>query len=70
MGVKCEEFFQSLLSKRADERSQVHKHMAKLEEVLMTANRVKGISASIDPKRLPKYFKDALSREDHQECRQ
>ncbi len=41
--------------------------MAKLEEVLMAADRVKGISASIDPKRPPKNFKDAMSREDRQE---
>ena len=68
MGVKCEELFQSLLSKRADELvSTARAYVAKLEEVLMAANHVKGISTSIDPRRLQKNFKDAMSREDRQE---
>ncbi len=59
---------QSLLSKRADELvSTARAYVAKLNEVPMAADRVRGISASIDPKRPPKNYNDAMSRKDHQE---
>ena len=47
MGVKREEFFQSLLSKRTDELvSTAREYVAKLDEVQMAADRVRGISES------------------------
>ncbi len=46
MGVKSEEFFQLLLSKRADELvSTAREYVAKLDEVPMAADWVRGISA-------------------------
>ncbi len=52
MGVEREEFFQFLLSKRADELvSTAQAYVAKLEEVPMAADGVKGICASIDAMR-------------------
>ncbi len=38
--------------------------MAKLEEKTLVTDHVKGLPSSINPNRLPKYFKDAMCRED------
>ncbi len=75
MGVKRGDLFQSLLSKCAMEMvSTARAYVAKLEHTPAALSpaapaddRVKGIPAIIDPKRPPKNFKDAMSREDRQE---
>jgi hypothetical protein len=75
MGVKKEEFFKSLLNKRADEPLtgahvfKARKDEARVSRVEPSGGRIKGLLGNIDPTvtKPPKNFRDAMSREDRQE---
>ena len=70
MGVKCEDFFKSLLSKRTDELLfSARALVAQMKEELVTSPEgpVTGVPAGIDVNKPPKNFRDAMSREDRQE---
>ena len=71
MGVKKEEFFKSLLNKRADEiLTSARVFMATKDQarVETDGSRIKGLPGNIDPTKPPKNFRDAMSREDRQEA--
>jgi hypothetical protein len=69
MGVKKEEFFKSLLNKRADEiLTSARVFMATKDQARVEPyGRIKGLPGNIDPTKPPKNFRDAMSREDRQE---
>ncbi len=70
MGVKKEEFFKSVLNKRADEiLTSVRVFMATKDQALVEpdGSRIKGLPGNIDPTKPPKNLRDAMSREDHRE---
>ena len=67
MGVKREDFFKSLLSKRTDELLfSARALVARMKEELVTSQEgpVTGVPAGIDVNKPPKNFRDAMSRED------
>jgi hypothetical protein len=69
MRVKKEEFFKSLLIKRADEiLTSARVFMATKDQARVEpyGNRIKGLPGNIDPTNPPKNFRDAMSREDRQ----
>ena len=69
MGVKREDFFKSLLSKRTDELLFSSRPLvAQMKEELVTSPEgpVTGVPAGIDVNKPPKNFRDATSREDRQ----
>jgi hypothetical protein len=64
MGVKKEEFFRSLLNKRADEiltSARVFMATKDQERVEPDGSRIKGLPGNIDPTKPPKNFRDAMS---------
>ena len=70
MGVKREDFFKSLFSKRTDELlSSARALVARMKEELVTSPKgpVTGVPAGIDVNKQPKKFRDAMSRDDRQE---
>ncbi len=70
MGVKEEEFFKSLLNKRAEEiLTSVRVFMATKDQARIEpdSSRIKGLPENIDPTKPPRNFRDAMSREDRQE---
>ena len=70
MGVKREDFFKSLLSKRTDELLfSARVLVTRMKEELVTGPEVSvtGVPAGIDVNKLPKTCSDAMSREDRQE---
>ena len=70
MGVKREDFFTSLLSKRTYELLfSARALVARVREELVTGPEVSvtGVPAGIDVNKLPKNFRDTMSREDRQE---
>ena len=72
MGVKREDFFKSLLSKRTDELLfSARALVARMKEELVTRPEgpVTGVPAGIDVNKPPKNFRDAMSREDRQSGR-
>ena len=69
MGVKREDFFKSLLSKRTDELlpvSSTRALVARMKEELVTSpeGQVTGVPAGIDVNKQPNNFRDAMSRKD------
>ena len=67
MGVKREDFFKWLLSKRTDELLfSARALVARMKEELVTRPEgpVTGVPAGIDVNKPPKSFRDAMSRED------
>ena len=70
MGVKREDFFKSLLSKRTDELLfSARVLVTRMKEELVTGpeGSVTGVPAGIEMNKPPKNFRDAMSREDRQE---
>ena len=70
MGIRREDFFKSLLHKRADELLvKARALVAGMEEEISPRGiaRVKGLPEGIDPSKPPKNFKDAMSRIDRQQ---
>ena len=70
MGIKREDFFQSLLNKRSDELLYSARALvARMKEDLPTdpEGSVGGVPAGVDVTKPPKNFRDAMSREDRQE---
>ena len=70
MGVRRDDFFKSLLSKRTDEMlSSARAMVAQMKEELVTSTEglVTGVPAGIDVNKPPKNFRDEMSREDRQE---
>ena len=70
MGVKREDFFKSLLSKRTDELLfSARTLVARMKEELVTSPEgpVTGVPAGIDVNKPPKNFRDAMSSEDRLE---
>ncbi len=55
------------LNMHAELLSSTRALVAKTEQDTIMTDRVKGLQTSIDSKRPPKNFKDAMSREDRQE---
>ena len=67
MGVKREDFFKSLLSKRTDEllfSARVLVERMKVELVTSPEGPVTGVPAGIDVSKPPENFRDTMSRED------
>ena len=70
MGVKREDFFKSLLSKRTNELLfSARALVTQIKEELVTRPEelVTGVPPGIDVNKPPKNFRDAMSREDLQE---
>ena len=70
MGIRREDFFKSLLHKRADELLvKARALVAGMEEEISPRGiaRVKGLPEGIDPSKPPKNFKYAMSRIDRQQ---
>ena len=73
MRVKREDFFRTLLQKRAEELAYSRVFVARLdsdpESDLRrgTSSGTKGLPGNIDPNKPPKNFKDAMQRIDRQE---
>ena len=70
MGVKREDFFKSLLSKRTDELLfSVRALVAQMKEELVTGpeGSVTEVPAGIDVNKPPTDFRDAMGGEDQQE---
>ena len=70
MGVNHEDFFKSLLSKRADELLfSARAPVSQMKEELVTRQEglVTGVPKGIDVNKPPNKFCDAMSRKDRQE---